>query len=95
MGGCMGSKEPKPDSDKKPNAQPQGQSKNEGSKKSGGEDANPKPTKEIINPITPGKVDEFYEFGKEIGKYVKLLACIYTINSPNPFASKHRSKTLC
>jgi len=69
MGGCMGSKEPKPDSDKKPNAQPQGQSKNEGSKKSG-EDANPKPTKEIINPITPGKVDEFYEFGKEIGKYV-------------------------
>jgi len=65
MGSCLGSKEPKAEPDKKPNAQPQ-QAKSDGSKKSG-EDA-PKQTKEIINPITPGKVDEFYEFGKEIGK---------------------------
>jgi len=64
--GCLGSKEPKTDP---PKSQPQkaGTVKPDGKKKP--DDSPQKPKKpEVINPITPGKVEDFYEFGKEIGK---------------------------
>jgi len=63
--GCLGSKEPKAEPSHA-KAQPEAKSGGDGKKKPD----EPKQTKkaEIINPITPGKVEDFYEFGKEIGK---------------------------
>src|SRR5690242_18913682 len=80
--GCLGSKEPKAEP-AKPKAQPDAKGGGDGKKKPEGE-AKPKKA-EIINPITPGKVEDFYEFGKEIGKYVFL--------SPPPSSSRiHKKK---
>lgn len=87
MGNCLGGKAPEPkennkgkggkkgDDSSKPENGDGEQPKENGHSKPGDEDSDsekkPKAKEEKIDPITPGDVEEFYKFGKEIGKYVQ------------------------
>lgn len=84
MGNCLGGKAPEPkennkgkggkkgDDSSKPENGDGEQPKENGHSKPGDEDSDsekkPKAKEEKIDPITPGDVEEFYKFGKEIGK---------------------------
>jgi len=81
--GCLNSKEagenPKPPKEAEPR---EAQNGHKGEAKRGGDKSKPKPNgdggsddnqnDEKANPISPGDVEDFYKFGKEIGKYVPL-----------------------